>query len=67
MLRSSPPQQNNFVGNCISCFHNLNLSFYIILEKLHACLENLSPEVQMPEDLRKAAEAPLLRMLEQSK
>jgi len=37
------------------------------LEKLHACLENLSPQVTMPEDLRKRAEAPLLLMLEQSK
>lgn len=37
------------------------------LEKLHACLENLSPTVEMPEDVRKRAELPLLRMLEQSK
>ncbi|WP_184021768.1 quinolinate synthase NadA [Haloferula luteola] len=37
------------------------------LEKLHQCLDRLSPEVVLPEDIRAKAEAPLLRMLEQSK
>lgn len=37
------------------------------LEKLHACLDNLSPTVEMDEEIRKRAEAPILRMLEQSK
>jgi len=37
------------------------------LEKLHACLENLSPTVEMDEETRQRAEAPILRMLEQSK
>ena len=37
------------------------------LEKLHSCLDLLSPEVEMPEELRKRAEAPLMRMLELSK
>jgi quinolinate synthase len=37
------------------------------LEKLHACLENLSPTVEMAEETRQRAEAPILRMLEQSK
>jgi len=37
------------------------------LEKLHSCLENLSPTVELPEDLRAKAETSLLRMLEQSR
>ena len=37
------------------------------LEKLHACLRDLSPEITMPEDIRAKAEAPILRMLELSR
>ncbi len=37
------------------------------LEKLHACLLNLSPQVELPEDVRSQAEVSLVRMLEQSK
>jgi len=37
------------------------------LAKLHACLENLQPRVELPEDIRSRAEVPLLRMLEQSR
>ena len=37
------------------------------LEKLHACLENLSPQIELPEEVRAKAEISLLRMLEQSK
>jgi len=37
------------------------------LEKLHACLENLSPQVELPEEVRAQAEISLVRMLEQSK
>lgn len=37
------------------------------LEKLHACLENLGPQVELPEDIREKAEVSLVRMLEQSK
>ena len=37
------------------------------LEKLYHALRDLTPAVELPEDLRKRAEAPLLRMLEQSK
>ena len=36
------------------------------LEKLYLALRDLSPAVELPEDLRRRAEAPLLRMLEQS-
>ena len=37
------------------------------LEKLADCLRDLSPTVEIPEDLRARAELPLLRMLEVSK
>ena len=36
------------------------------LEKLYLCLRDERPEIVMPEDLRQAAEKPLLRMLELS-
>ena len=37
------------------------------LQKLRDCLDTLQPHVEMEESLRKRAELPLLRMLEQSK
>jgi quinolinate synthase len=37
------------------------------LQKLHDCLRDLSPRVELPEDMRARAEAPLLLMLEQSR
>lgn len=37
------------------------------LEKLHACLRDLKPAIEMDEELRQAAEAPILRMLDWSK
>lgn len=37
------------------------------LEKLHACLDKLEPQVELPEDIRKKAKVSLVRMLEQSK
>ncbi len=37
------------------------------LEKLHDCLLNLSPQIEIPEDLRARAELPIRRMLELSK
>ena len=37
------------------------------LQKLHDALRDLSPTVEMPEDLRLRAEKPILRMLELSK
>ena len=36
------------------------------LEKLHDCLANLAPAIEIPEDIRQRAEAPILRMLELS-
>jgi quinolinate synthase len=37
------------------------------LEKLHSCLDLLQPRIELPEDLRRRAEAPILRMLEWSR
>ena len=37
------------------------------MEKLHACLDKLEPQVEIPEDVRAKAETSLLRMLEQSR
>ncbi len=37
------------------------------LQKLHDCLRDLSPRVELPEELRKRAEKPILRMLELSR
>jgi len=37
------------------------------LEKLHDCLRHLRPRVELPEDVRKRAEKPILRMLELSR
>lgn len=37
------------------------------LEKLHACLLNLEPEILIPEDVRARAELPIRRMLELSR
>ena len=67
-LRKECPGKNLIAGPtdrcaCSDCrYMKLNT-----LEKLHACLERLAPRVELPEDLRRRAEAPLLRMLEQSR
>ena len=48
---------------CSSChFMKMNT-----LEKLYLCLKNLEPQISFDESIRKRAEAPLLKMLEQSK
>ncbi|MEG0024962.1 MAG: quinolinate synthase NadA [Akkermansia sp.] len=49
--------------SCSECgFMKLNT-----LEKLHKALETLAPTIELPEDLRLRAEAPLLKMLELSR
>ena len=66
-LQKEAPEKNLIAGPtdrgaCNDChFMKMNT-----LEKLRDSLAKLSPEVTMPETLRKQAEAPLLRMLEQS-
>ena len=54
------PTENCFCGECR--FMKMNT-----LEKAHAALLNMAPEIILPESLRKRAEAPILRMLELSK
>src|SRR3954465_406837 len=54
------PTDNCFCGECR--FMKMNT-----LEKAHAALLNMQPEIMFPERLRKRAEAPILRMLELSK
>ncbi|HVJ46860.1 MAG TPA: quinolinate synthase NadA [Luteolibacter sp.] len=67
-LRKEAPDKNLIAGPtdrcaCADCrYMKMNT-----LEKLRNCLDKLEPRVEMPEDIRKRAEAPLLRMLEQSK
>ena len=67
-LRRECPDKNLIPGPtdrcaCADCrYMKMNT-----LEKLRDCLANLSPQVEMPEELRARAELPLLRMLEQSK
>jgi len=52
----APPQANCACNECPHMKRNT-------LEKLYLCLRDLTPELQMPEDLRRAAEAPIERML----
>jgi quinolinate synthase len=67
-LRRECPDKNLIPGPtdrcaCAECrYMKMNT-----LRKLRDCLDTLQPRVEMEESLRKRAEAPLLRMLEQSK
>src|SRR5437763_360205 len=54
------PTEKCFCGECR--YMKMNT-----LEKAHAALLNMAPEIILPESLRKRAEAPILRMLELSK
>jgi quinolinate synthase len=54
------PTENCFCGECR--FMKMNT-----LEKAHAALLNMEPEIVLPESIRKRAEAPILRMLELSR
>jgi quinolinate synthase len=64
-LRREVPGKNLIAGPtdtcaCADCrYMKMNT-----LEKLYLCLRDLSPRVELPEDLRRRAEAPMLRMLE---
>src|SRR3954466_11541182 len=53
------PTENCFCGECR--FMKMNT-----LEKAHAALLKMAPEIILPEPIRKRAEAPILRMLELS-
>jgi quinolinate synthase len=67
-LRREIPGKNFIAGPtdrcaCAECrFMKMNT-----LEKAHAALVNMAPEITLPESLRKRAETPLLRMLELSR
>ena len=67
-LRRECPEKNLIPGPtdhcaCADCrYMKMNT-----LQKLHDCLRDLSPRVELPEDIRSRAEAPLLLMLEQSR
>lgn len=67
-LQKEAPEKNLIAGPTDRCACNdCHFMKMNTLEKLRDCLENLSPQVQMAEDIRVKAETPLLRMLEQSK
>ncbi len=67
-LRKEAPDKNLIAGptdkcSCADCrYMKMNT-----MAKLHDCLLNLNPQVTMDEEVRKRAEAPILRMLEMSK
>ncbi len=67
-LRKEVPGKNLIAGPTDTCacsdcrYMKLNT-----MEKLHDCLRDLKPEITLPEDIRRRAEAPILRMLELSK
>ena len=67
-LRREVPGKNFIPGPtdhcaCAECrFMKMNT-----LEKAHAALVNMTPEITIPEPLRQRAEAPILRMLELSR
>jgi quinolinate synthase len=54
------PTENCFCGECR--FMKMNT-----LEKAHAALLNMKPEIILPEPLRRRAEVPIVRMLELSR
>ena len=67
-LQKEAPDKNLIAGPTDRCacgdcrFMKMNT-----LQKLHDCLDKLEPQVILPEEVRKRAEAPLLLMLEKSK
>ncbi|MFT6863660.1 MAG: quinolinate synthase [Akkermansiaceae bacterium] len=67
-IQKEVPEKNLIAGPtdhcaCADCrYMKMNT-----LEKLHACLDKLEPQVELAEDIRAKAEISLLRMLEQSK
>ena len=67
-LRKEAPDKNLIPGPTDHCACN-DCKFMKMntLQKLHDCLKDLSPTVEMPEDIRARAEAPIIKMLEQSK
>jgi quinolinate synthase len=52
-------------GACLSC-NNCPYMKMNTLEKLYQCMARREPEIVLPDELMKAAKAPLERMLEMS-
>ena len=67
-LQKEAPDKNLIPGPTDHCACN-DCKFMKMntLQKLHDCLDTLTPAVEMPEDIRARAEAPIIKMLEQSK
>ncbi len=67
-LQKEAPDKNLIPGPTDHCACN-DCKFMKMntLQKLHDCLKDLSPSIEMPEDIRARAEAPIIKMLEQSK
>lgn len=66
-LQKEAPDKNLIAGPTDRCACNdCHFMKMNTLEKLRDCLAGLSPQVDMPEEIRMKAEAPLLRMLKQS-
>jgi len=67
-LQKEAPDKNLIPGPTDKCACNdCHFMKMNTLEKLRNCLRDLSPAVEMPEEIRQRAEAPIIRMLEQSK
>lgn len=67
-LRKEAPDKNLIPGPTDHCACNdCRYMKMNTLQKLHDCLKNLTPRVEMPEEIRARAEAPIIKMLEQSK
>ncbi|WP_018970297.1 quinolinate synthase NadA [Rubritalea marina] len=67
-LQKEAPDKNLIPGPTDKCACNdCHFMKMNTLEKLRDCLRDLSPTVEMPEDVRQRAEAPINRMLEQSR
>jgi len=67
-LRKELPEKIFIPGPTDTCFcADCRFMKRNTLEKLRDALENLSPEIELPETLRRRAELPILRMLELSR
>ncbi|MFC5051176.1 quinolinate synthase NadA [Rubritalea spongiae] len=67
-LQKEAPDKNLIPGPTDKCACNdCHFMKMNTMEKLRDCLRDLTPTVEMPEEIRQRAEAPIIRMLEQSK
>ena len=67
-LRKEIPEKNFIPGPTERCAcAECRVMKMNTLEKAHAALRHLEPEIILPEPLRRRAETPILRMLELSR